>query len=82
MSITYAQSTIGCTTVAIGCMGHIQQLHGLSADLYSDLTRYILLCCTEPRNYLALSIVTLLCCCLPFGLVALIYSIKVWSEYS
>lgn len=35
----------------------------------------------KPNNYLALSIVTTLLCCLPLGIVAIIYSTKVNSYY-
>lgn len=34
-----------------------------------------------PSNYLWLSIVTLLCCCLPGGIVSLVYALKVNSRY-
>ncbi|XP_065890593.1 proline-rich transmembrane protein 1-like [Dysidea avara] len=36
----------------------------------------------RPPNYLALSLVNLLCCCFPIGIAALIYSLRVDSEYS
>jgi len=33
----------------------------------------------RPSNYLALSLLNLICCCFPLGLAALIYSMRVWS---
>ena len=32
----------------------------------------------KPRNYLALSIVNMLCCCFILGLIALVFSLQVY----
>lgn len=36
----------------------------------------------KPDNYLPWAILTTVCCCLPFGIVAIIYSAKVDSEWN
>ena len=33
----------------------------------------------KPRNYLALSIVNMLCCCFILGLIALVFSLQVYT---
>lgn len=35
----------------------------------------------KPDNYLVWSILTTICCCLPFGIVAIVYSAQVNSNY-
>jgi hypothetical protein len=37
---------------------------------------------TPPPNYLILSIFTTLCCCLPLGIVAIIFAAQVNSKYA
>lgn len=37
---------------------------------------------TRPVNYLALSIIATILCCLPSGIVSIVYSSKVNSEYN
>ncbi len=36
----------------------------------------------KPDNYLVWSILTTICCCLPFGIVAIVYSSKVNTLYN
>ena len=36
----------------------------------------------KPENYLVQSILATLCCCLPFGIVAIVYSAQVDSKYN
>ncbi len=36
---------------------------------------------TRPNNYLALAIVSTILCCIPAGIVSIVYSTKVNSEY-
>ena len=36
---------------------------------------------TKPNNYLALAIISTILCCLPAGIVSIVYSTKVNSEY-
>ncbi|XP_065890293.1 cell death-inducing p53-target protein 1 homolog [Dysidea avara] len=36
----------------------------------------------KPPNYIALSLINLLCCCWPLGIVGLVYSLKVDSEFN
>lgn len=37
---------------------------------------------TRPNNYLALAIVSTILCCLPTGIVSIVYSTKVNDEYN
>ena len=37
---------------------------------------------TRPSNYLALAIVSTILCCLPAGIVSIVYATKVNSEYA
>ncbi|MGC4005868.1 MAG: CD225/dispanin family protein [Pirellulales bacterium] len=36
----------------------------------------------KPQNYLVQSILTTLCCCLPFGIVAIIFAVQVDSKWN
>ena len=35
----------------------------------------------RPNNYLALAIISTICCCLPLGIVSIVYSTKVNTAY-
>lgn len=62
--------------------GQQQQANTVVVAATAQAPQTIVHSMTKPPNYIALSLINLLCCCWPLGIVGLIYSLKVDSEFA